>query len=228
MELIDLERMTDEFGEGWAGSHVRRLFQLIGRIDAGLDYDREALAYAVWLHDWGAFSRYYRAGIDHGLRSRQVAEADILPQTGLTEAQKKIILDAIEYHDYRCVLPAWSQEAVLLREADFLDFLGAIGVVREFAWGPNQLRKLSSVSIRAGREFAGSSAFLPHRLWRKNAWRVWEIFWNGSTKKVLGNSRGMGWHDVCEPCVSLFLDQDGGIPCQRYILREGNTMIRSK
>ena len=134
--------MTDEYGEGWAGPHVRRLFQLIDRIDAGLTYDREALAYAVWLHDWGAFPRFYRAGIDHGLRSRQVAESDILSQTELTAGQKKIILDAIEYHDYRCVLPAWSQEAVLLREADFLDFLGAIGVVRDFAWGPNQLKKV--------------------------------------------------------------------------------------
>ena len=30
----------------------------------------------------------------------------------------------------------------MLREADFLDFLGAIGVAREAAWGPNQLKKV--------------------------------------------------------------------------------------
>lgn len=142
MDLHDLQRMTEDYGEGWAGPHARRLLKLIDRIGAGLTYDQEALFYAVWLHDWGAFTHYRLAGVDHGLRSRQVAEAEILPQIQLTNHQKAIILDAIEYHDYRCVLPAWSQEAILLREADFLDFLGAIGVVREAAWGPNQLKKV--------------------------------------------------------------------------------------
>ncbi len=141
MDISDLQSMTDEFGEGWAGAHVRRLFKLIDRIDTGLSYDREALAYAVWLHDWGAFPRFRQTGVEHGLRSRQVAEAEIMPYVHISVPQKKIVLDAIEVHDYRCVQPAGSQESVLLREADFLDFLGAIGVAREFAWGPNQLRK---------------------------------------------------------------------------------------
>jgi hypothetical protein len=141
MNLDDVERMTGEYGEGWALPHCHRLLKLIDRIGAGLTYDQEMLAYAVYLHDWGAFPRFYRSGVDHGLRSRQVAEEEILPNISLTAAQKAIMLDAIEYHDYRCVLPVWSQEGILLREADFLDFLGAIGVVREFAWGPNNLRR---------------------------------------------------------------------------------------
>jgi uncharacterized protein len=141
MDLRDLEQMTAEYGEGWALPHVHRLLKLIGRIDAGLTYDKEALTYAVYLHDWGAFSRFCRSGIDHAQRSRQIAESEVLPQTSLNATQKEIILDSIEFHDYRCVLPVWTQEAVLLREADFLDFLGAIGVAREFSWQPNQLRK---------------------------------------------------------------------------------------
>ena len=32
-----------------------------------------------------------------------------------------------------------STEALLLREADFLDFLGVIGIAREFAKGPKDL-----------------------------------------------------------------------------------------
>ncbi len=132
--------MTGEYGEGWGLAHVRRVLKLIGRIDAGVVYDREAMAYAVYLHDWGAFNHFYRAGVEHALRSKEVAEAEILPHTSLTAFQKALILDVIEYHDYRCVLPVWSMEALLLREADFLDFLGAIGVAREFAWGPRNLR----------------------------------------------------------------------------------------
>ena len=142
MDISDLQSMTDEYGEGWAGAHVRRLFKLIDRIDSGLSYDREALAYAVWLHDWGAFPRFRQDGVEHGLRSRQVAEADIMPYVLISDPRKKIILDAIEVHDYRCELPIGSQEFALLREADFLDFLGAIGVARDFAWGPNQLKKV--------------------------------------------------------------------------------------
>lgn len=135
MQIDEIAQLTAEYGEGWALPHAQRVLKLVAQIDAGLEYDHEALAYAVYLHDWGAFTRFRRAGVDHGLRSRQVAEAEILPHTALTAEQKNLILDAIEYHDYRCTLPVWTQEAILLREADFLDFLGALGVAREFAWG---------------------------------------------------------------------------------------------
>jgi hypothetical protein len=139
MDLQTIEQMTAEYGETWAMPHVHRLFHLIDRIHDGISYDREALTYAVYLHDWGAFPHFRRSGVDHGLRSRQIAEEEILPSTSLTVEQKKIVLEAVEFHDYRCVLPVWTSEALLLREADFLDFLGAIGVAREIAWNPSHL-----------------------------------------------------------------------------------------
>ncbi len=149
MNLQDLERLTAEYGEGWGLAHVRRLFKLVGQIDAGVTYDREALSFAIYLHDWGAFTHFKRTGVEHALRSKEVAEGEILPHTSLSHLQKSIVLEAIEYHDYRCVLPVWSMEAQLLREADFLDFIGAIGVAREFAWRPNQMKKaLESVLAR--------------------------------------------------------------------------------
>jgi uncharacterized protein len=140
MNLNDLAHLTAEYGEGWALPHVQRLLKLVERIDAGIAYDHEALAYAVYLHDWGALTRFRRAGVDHALRSRQVAEEEILPHTILTAVQKTLVLDAIEFHDYRCVLPVWTNEAVLLREADFLDFLGTVGFAREMAWSANQMQ----------------------------------------------------------------------------------------
>ncbi len=140
MDIQTITHLTEEYGAGWALPHAQRVLKLVAQIDAGLEYDREALTYAVYLHDWGAFPRFRRNGVDHGLRSRQVAEQEILPHTALTPAQQRLVLDAIEYHDYRCVLPVWTQEAILLREADFLDFLGAIGVAREFAWGSSSMQ----------------------------------------------------------------------------------------
>ncbi len=74
------------------------------------------------------------------LRSRQVVEADIVPHTPFTAPQIAILLEAIERHDYQDQRPVQSNEALLLREADWLDMLGAIGMIREFAWGPNDLQ----------------------------------------------------------------------------------------
>jgi len=141
MNLKDIECLTIQQGEGWGIAHVRRVLNLIDRVGSGMAYDHEAVQYAAYLHDWGAFPCYHQAGVDHALRSREIAEKDILPQTALSSASIAIILEAIERHDYRCIEPVQSVEALLLREADFLDFLGVIGVVREFAWGPNNLQR---------------------------------------------------------------------------------------
>ena len=70
---------------------------------------------------------------------RQVVEADILPRLDLSSTQKAVLLEAIELHDYRDMRPTKSNEALLLREADMLDFLGMIGMARDFARGPRNL-----------------------------------------------------------------------------------------
>lgn len=138
MSLSDIETLTRQYGEGWGYPHARRVLALVGRISAGLAYDQESLAYAVYLHDWGAFPQFRQPGVDHALRSRQVAE-ELLPQTGLSRPATRTVLEAIERHDYRDPRPVATPEARLLREADCLDLLGVIGVAREFAWGPNNL-----------------------------------------------------------------------------------------
>ncbi len=139
LTLTDLETQTLAAGEGWALAHVHRLLRLVETIGAGLTCDAHALTVAAYLHDWGAFPRYGQPTADHALRSRQVAEAEILPHMDLTAAQTVLILDAIELHDYRDPRPVSSTEALLLREADFLDFLGAVGFARAFASGPKDL-----------------------------------------------------------------------------------------
>ncbi len=139
MDLQEIERLTIETCEARAISHARRLIALTDQISAGLSYDREALLYAIYLHDWGAYGRYKQSGVEHALRSYQIAKSDILPQCDLTPEQVAVILEAIEFHDYRDYRPIQSTEAVLLREADFLDFLGIIGLAREFCKGPQDL-----------------------------------------------------------------------------------------
>lgn len=138
--IADIERLTEQHGAGWGYAHVRRVLRLIEIISTDIPHDAELLTWATYLHDWGAFAVYAKEGIPHALRSKQVAEVEILPQTHFTEAQQAVILEAIEMHDYQDQRPVKSQEALILREADWLDMLGAIGLAREFAWGPNNLR----------------------------------------------------------------------------------------
>ena len=77
--------------------------------------------------------------MEHAIRSCQIVEAEILPHLDLSSTQKAILLEAIELHDYRDMRPTQSNEALLLREADMLDFLGMIGMARDFARGPRNV-----------------------------------------------------------------------------------------
>jgi uncharacterized protein len=140
LTLDDIIQMTLQAGEDWAVAHASRLLELIKQIGADLPYDEHVMKLATYMHDWGAFPRYIEKDIEHAVRSRQVVEAEILPWLDLTRAQKEILLEAIELHDYRDVRQPKSNEALLLREADMLEFLGAIGMARDFARGPRNLQ----------------------------------------------------------------------------------------
>jgi HD superfamily phosphodiesterase len=138
LTLDDIIQMTLEVGEDWAVSHAERLLWLVEQI-AETPYDSEVLELAAYMHDWGAFPRYALNDVEHAVRSRQVAEEEILPFIDLTPEQRTILLEAIELHDYRDSRPTRSKEALLLREADMLEFLGMIGMAREFARGPKNV-----------------------------------------------------------------------------------------
>jgi len=140
IHIPQLRHLTIEYGQGWGYAHVCRVLHLIEAIGAGMAYNAEVTQYAAYLHDWGAFPRYRQPGVEHALRSMQVAEAEILPYTSFSETERQAVLDAILLHDYRNLQPTISVEALLLREADMLEMLGVIGILREFAWGPNDLK----------------------------------------------------------------------------------------
>ncbi len=160
LSLDDLLEMTAQDGEGWGFAHVQRVRELAKLIGVDVPHDSYALTLAVVLHDWGAFPRYRVPGVDHALRSRQIAETDILPRMKLTPEMCRNILEAIEKHDYRDTRPVISNEALLLREADMLDLIGIVGMAREFAWGPNNL-KVCHQRIRARLEGVRGRFTLP-------------------------------------------------------------------
>lgn len=137
--LDDIIQMTHEFGGDWAIAHAKRLLELIKQIGNDLPSDLRLMELAAYMHDWGAFPKYIQKGVEHAVRSRQVVSMEILPYLDLATEQKSILLEAIELHDYRDPRPPRSNEALLLREADMLEFLGMIGMAREFARGPKNV-----------------------------------------------------------------------------------------
>jgi len=140
INISHIRDLTIEYGEGRGYPHVCRLLHLIEEIGSGLEYDENVTLYAAYLHDWGAFPHYLQTGVEHALRSMQVAEKEILPYTTLSKVAQQAVLEAIALHDYRDPRPADAIESLLLREADMLDFLGVVGILREFARGPNNLK----------------------------------------------------------------------------------------
>jgi len=137
--LNDIIQMTLRVGEDWAAAHARRLVELVKHIGADISYDPHVMELAAYMHDWGAFPAYIQKGVEHAIRSRQVVEVEIIPQLDLSPAQKDILLETIELHDYRDTRTTRSNEALLLREADMLEFLGMIGMARDFARGPRNV-----------------------------------------------------------------------------------------
>jgi HD superfamily phosphodiesterase len=137
--LDDIIQRTHEIGDDWALAHAKRLLELVRQIGADLPYDLRIIEFAAYMHDWGAFPKYIQKGVEHAIRSRQVVSLEILPYLDLTAKQKMILLETIELHDYRDPRPPQSNEALLLREADMLEFLGMIGMAREFARGPKNV-----------------------------------------------------------------------------------------
>ncbi len=71
-------------------------------------------------------------------RSLQVVEA-YLTEQGCSQDLKGKVLECIAGHHKSD--SQMSTEAILLRDADVLDFLGVVGILRDFSKNPKELRK---------------------------------------------------------------------------------------
>jgi HD superfamily phosphodiesterase len=127
--------LTAEHGGDYSIQHAKRLIRLVEIVADGAAYDAGAIWLAAHMHDWGTLPQWSREDVNHSVRSRQLAE-EHLRKLKCPAALMARVLEAIEYHhggaDERCI------EAVLLRDADALDGLGTIGVLREFASIPTE------------------------------------------------------------------------------------------
>jgi uncharacterized protein len=148
MNIIDRDAIigvTEEYGGQWGINHTRRLLQMIAVIGEGLTYDADMLWVAAYLHDWGAYPPWAIDGVDHALRSTQVAHLFLL-EHGYPLDVIEPIVDCIGFHHQAGMHPRI--EANLLRDADALDFLGVVGILRDFSKTPRDLRKAYNIVQR--------------------------------------------------------------------------------
>ena len=96
----------------------------------GLTVDADVLFAAAFLHDWGGIEPFAVAGTDHAVRSVELAEP-FLTGAGFPMDKFPAVRAAILGHMYD--KEPEGSEAVVLHDADALDFLGALGAARLLA-----------------------------------------------------------------------------------------------
>jgi uncharacterized protein len=120
-------RPIDKFG------HQPRLYALTRLVGDGRTYDDDVVYAAAWLHDLGVFVGHRPEG------SEQLAQWDnvryaikqapaVLDQVGFPPEKISSVLEAIRTHQPHQT--PQTLEGSILRDADILEQLGAIGILR--------------------------------------------------------------------------------------------------
>ena len=118
---------ADKFG------HQPRLYALASKIGQGMEYDDDILFAAAWMHDLGVFLGHrpkdpkQLEGWDHVPYTIERSK-ELLLGWGFPPAKLDGVAEAIRTH--RPADKPVQIEAILLRDADILEQLGAIGIMR--------------------------------------------------------------------------------------------------
>jgi uncharacterized protein len=114
----------------WGPAHFRRLYHLCTQIaeDDELDVDDDIVFATAWLHDIGTFGEFACMADDPPTCAAEAA-ADILPRAGFPAEKIDLVCRIIAEHSFEGE-GRDTVEARLLRDADMLEFLGVVGLVR--------------------------------------------------------------------------------------------------
>nr|BDT27660.1 HD domain-containing protein [Bacteriovorax sp. HI3] len=117
----------------WGLSHAERNYQVTKVLaeKEKVELDLDVLFAASFLHDLGGLKGYEVEGVDHAVRSAELAE-NLLSEAGFPMDKWPAVKEIILGHTYYTAAPA-NKAAQLFRDADVLDFLGNIGVARILA-----------------------------------------------------------------------------------------------
>lgn len=112
-------------------AHIRRVWGNVASIMADDGGDRDTLVAATILHDcvWIDKASPHR---DKASRMAARRAGEVLTNLGWAPDRIDGVAHAIEAHSFSAGIPPRTQEARVLRDADRLDALGAIGIARCF------------------------------------------------------------------------------------------------
>ncbi len=119
----------------WGWQHSERNYKVALFLAKGdhLRVDTDVLFAACFLHDMAAFAPYNngRKGVEHGDIAAMASEA-VLRDTGFPMGKLPKVQAAERGHMFYSD-PGAETEAIVLHDADSLDFLGAVGAARMIA-----------------------------------------------------------------------------------------------
>lgn len=117
----------------WGLAHSERNYQVCLNLASkeGFALDHDVLFVASFLHDLGGIHPHDVDGVDHAARSVELIEP-LLQKWGFPMKKFMQVKEMILGHTYYGPKPE-SQSAQAFRDADILDFLGAIGIARILA-----------------------------------------------------------------------------------------------
>ena len=118
---------VDKFG------HQPRVYALATEIGEGMRYDDDVLFAAAWMHDLGVFVGHRPQNPEQLSRWNHVPytiqrSRELLSDWGFPPEKLDRVAEAILHHQAKD--EPTTMEAILLRDADILEQLGAIGILR--------------------------------------------------------------------------------------------------
>ncbi len=115
----------------WGFGHSQRnlLLSLSLAREEGLTVDADVLFAAAFLHDMGGFPAFEKKGVDHAVRSAELVDT-ILKSAGFPMEKLEAVKGTILAHTYYNPKPPATPEETVFRDADVLDFIGAMGIAR--------------------------------------------------------------------------------------------------
>ncbi|MCK5129864.1 MAG: HD domain-containing protein [Clostridiales bacterium] len=135
----------EDFMYGLGGSYIvnhgRRTLHIakLIAVKEKLEYDEDILIFAAYFHDISAFAPYRPEGVfDHALESSKVVP-QIAEAFGFSDDEIETIIEAVKYHDKANLVE--SNEALLIRNADGVDYLGFMTIARDFSKSPKDMKK---------------------------------------------------------------------------------------
>jgi len=132
VKIYDLAR-SKFIHPAWGWQHSERNYLVAMRLAKGdhLTVDSDVVFAAAFLHDMAAFAPYEKKGVEHGDRAAQTSVA-VLRSAGFPMSKIAAVQAAERGHMYYST-PGALPEAIVLHDADSLDFLGTIGAARMIA-----------------------------------------------------------------------------------------------